>query len=430
MSPARTALANLFLAGLLAVTARAVTATGLGSFEGIEEPLVRYAPATGTFRPDALVNITDEGGGTFRMFLRYRSDVWDADRDTRNTDRQRAEVKGLGVHQKNGETFDYATTWRSSPGLVGANRFCHIFQLKSTDGDSGAPLVTISLDPGRGHAEVRYWSGTARHATVARAFPWRPGVWQTVRLRLRTSTGADGEVLASVNGDEFQGARHVALFRPGATDYRPKWGLYRGVSPGQPLGDDYIEHKDVAAARTGTDPGQVDWTGVRSREEVSPADTLAWLQAQPASPTRTLAVATVATDWAVRDPVAAMAAVERLPAGEDRAEAQLHVFNRWTDLDPAAVLRWATGRAPAAELDPLLWYFATDTTLRYVARDESLAGATLIADPAERARAISHIVLIWARREPAAAARYVAACRALSRAQQAELTQAIAARRR
>src|SRR4051812_34343442 len=49
---------------LLPVAAHAVTATGLGSFEGIEEPVVRFTPSTGAFHPDAFVNITDLGEGT------------------------------------------------------------------------------------------------------------------------------------------------------------------------------------------------------------------------------------------------------------------------------------------------------------------------------------------------------------------------------
>ena len=412
------------LGALLPLAAPAITATGLGSFEGIEEPLVRYTPATGAFRPDDLVNITDLGGGAFRMFLRYRSDEWDADRDTPNKDRQRAEVKGLGVHQKDGETFDYETTWRTNPGYQAAGRFCHVFQLKSTDGDSGAPLVTISILPGPGRAVVEYWSGAAKGPTIAREFAWKPDTWLTVRLRIKTSAAGDGSVLASVNGDEFQGVRGVAVFRPDATDYRPKWGLYRGASAGLPYGDDYVEHRNISATRTGADPdpaaGKLD-AAARGRAHESPAAAIDWLLAQPPSPARADVLATIAADWAANRPAEAMARVAALAPADGRAEALLRVFNRWTDRDADAALRWATARAPAAELDPLLWYFATDTTLRYVAREKALAGAALMADPAWRARALEHVVLIWARREPAAAARYVENCPALSAAQQAAL---------
>ena len=52
---------------------------------------------------------------------------------------------------------------------------------------------------------------------------------------------------------------------------------------------------------------------------------------------------------------------------------------------------------------------------------KALAGAVLVSDPAWRARALEHVVLIWARREPAAAALYVQNCPALSAAQQAAI---------
>lgn len=408
------------LGALLPLGGHAITATSLGSFEGIEEPLVRYTPATGAFRPDSLVNITDLGSGTFRMFLRYRTDEWDADRDTPNRDRQRAEVKGLGVHQRDGETFDYETTWRTNAGYQAGGRFCHVFQLKSTDGDSGAPLVTISILPGPGRAVVEYWSGAARGPTVVREFAWNPGSWRTVRLRIKTSRAGDGMVLASIDGDEFQGVRGVAVFRPDATEYRPKWGLYRGTAAGLPYGDDYVEHRNISTARTGAaaDPGEGKLNAAaRVQALQSPAKALDWLLTQPASPARTDIIATVAADWAATRPEDAMARVVTLAPADSRADAMLRVFNRWTDRDAAAVLRWATARAPAAELDPLLWYFATDTTLRYVAREQALAGAALMADPAWRARAFEHVVLIWARREPAGAALYVQDCPSLSPAQ-------------
>jgi len=415
---------SLLAIGLSSISLRATTAIGLSSFEGIEEPLVRYSPGTRTFVPDAFVNIAELGDDTFRMSLRYRSDVWDGDRDTPNTDRQRAEVKGLGVHQETGETFDYSTTWRTNPGFRGASRFCHIFQLKSTDGDSGAPLVTISIDEGQARASVRYWPGKARSATVVREFPWTPAVWQTVRVRIKTSLTGDGEVLASINGDPFQGVRGVAVYRPDATDYRPKWGLYRGVKTGLQLGNDYVEHKNISAEKAGGAPTQENVpleTAARKLAHDSPSKAMAWLQTQPSSPARAGAFAVVATEWAPRDPAAAMAFVEKLTPADGRVEAMQRVFNRWADRDADAVLRWVAARVPAVELDPLLWYFATDTTFRYVARGKALAGAELIGDSGLRGRAIEHVVLIWARREPLAAAGYAEKSAGLSAAQKGEL---------
>ena len=36
--------------------------------------------------------------------------------------------------------------------------------------------------------------------------------------------------MASINGDGYSGVSGVPVFRPDATDYRPKWGLYRGIN--------------------------------------------------------------------------------------------------------------------------------------------------------------------------------------------------------
>jgi hypothetical protein len=104
---------TVFITILLTAPVFALTATNLAGFEGIEEPVVKYIVAEKKFVPDDFTNITDAGSNTVRMTLRFHADDWwDGDRDRHDTSRQRAEVKGIGPHQKNGETFEYATTWR------------------------------------------------------------------------------------------------------------------------------------------------------------------------------------------------------------------------------------------------------------------------------------------------------------------------------
>jgi hypothetical protein len=121
--------------------------------------------------------------------------------------------------------------------------------LKAIDGDNGAPLVVLSILDEPGKAAVRYWSGDAKGFSLVREVAWKPGAWQTIRFRIKCSPGNEGEVLASVDGDEFKGVHGVPVFRPQATAYRPKWGLYRGIDKDQPMpmGDDWVEHKDAAA---------------------------------------------------------------------------------------------------------------------------------------------------------------------------------------
>jgi len=251
MNPARS-VSGLLLSGIAAASLPAITATKISEFDGIEEPELRYLVATGKFVADEHRNIRDVGDDTVRFELRYRpGDWWDSDRDRPDTSRQRAEVKGVGPNQKSGETFEYATTWRTNPEFRPATRFCHVFQLKALDGDNGAPLVVLSILGDEGRAAVRYWSGEAKGFSIVREVAWKPGTWQTIRFRIKTAPGNDGEVLASVDGDDWRGVTGVPVHRPEATRYRAKWGLYRGIDKDRPMpmGDDWVEHRRASAVK-------------------------------------------------------------------------------------------------------------------------------------------------------------------------------------
>jgi hypothetical protein len=232
-----------------ALPAFATSASSLSSFEGTEEPTVIYHVSSKSFSNDSYVNLTNISGG-FQALLRYRANNWwDGDRNTTNSDRQRAEVKGLGGHQYPGDTFDYQSTWRTDSGFKQNGHFCHIFQLKALDGDNGAPLVTQSLDNGGTNGGIQYCSGSQSGFTVARGFSYTPGSSKTVRIRIKTTTssGTNGICQASINGDSLSGKTNIGLYRSSSTSYRPKWGLYRGVGTNDSIGDDYIQHTSVSA---------------------------------------------------------------------------------------------------------------------------------------------------------------------------------------
>ena len=403
----------LVAAGTMARSLPGATATGLSSFAAIEESLVKYFPATTRFEPDTFANITDVGGGTFRMALRYSSDWWDGDRDTTNPDRQRAEVKGLGPTQLDGDTFEYSTTWRANATFRGSNGFCHLFQLKAINGDSSMPLVTLSIRGNTATVEAN----PAGPKIVARQFPWKPATWQTVRIRIKTSPNADGELLISVDGDDFQGKTGVAMSRPAANEYRPKWGLYRKAGIKFPMGDDHVEHKNISAEKVGApaiDNLALENEARRRAKSTSPEKALAWLEAQPATGGRDFAVRSIIALWAESQPAAAMVRADALPAGPNRDAARDQVFTRWADQDVTAAARWLHTRAPSAELDSLVWLFATDTTYRYVRRPVALAALPLIKDSELRARAFAHVVEIWSRQDAAAAADFLEKTDALS----------------
>ena len=246
------AVLGVLVLGAMPLPALATTATGFSSFEGEEEPTDRYIVSSGTIDPgDTYDNMTSPAGGTFRFELRYNSSFWDGDRSTGSTDRGRAEVKGLGARQLPGETFRYKSTWKTNSGwqLTATNRFCHIFQLQAVDGNNGPPLVVQSIDNATWTANTRYCTtgGTcADGLTVARSYSFAAGSSKTVEIHIKTSS-TSGEVMASVNGDAFSGHTGQDVYLDGSTEYRPKWGLYRGFDVGMGLSNHYIEHSSVSA---------------------------------------------------------------------------------------------------------------------------------------------------------------------------------------
>jgi len=248
----KAALGALVLAAL-PLPALATTASTLSDFIGIEEPTDKVTTG-GTVTPgDTYVNITNPSSGTFRFELRYNSSWWDGDRDTGSTDRGRAEVKGLGALQGTNETFRYKSTWKTSSGwlLSNINHFCHITQLKGVDGNNGPPLAVQSITPTTWTADVSYCIEGGACSTgmnVARSYSFTAATSKTVEIHIRTSTGSSGEVMASVNGDAFQGATGLSsVYLTGTTAYRPKWGLYQGFEGGMGLANHYIEHSSVSA---------------------------------------------------------------------------------------------------------------------------------------------------------------------------------------
>lgn len=246
--------ACLALSAVVTTPTFAVTATSLSSFGGIEEPEVIYRPSTNSFSNDSFVNITDQGSGRFRMFLRFRrNDWWDGDRTTTSDDRQRAEVKVLGPRQVNGQTFEYGSTWRTDPAMTVGSRFCHITQVKGYGGgDIGAPLVTTTLRSG-GVVNVEYHSSSGADGN-ARSWSWTPNTWTRSVVRLKVSTSTTGLLQVSVNGGSFSGITNTALYRDGAPEYQPKWGLYRGCDNNQTFGDNYLEHENVTAIEGTSNP--------------------------------------------------------------------------------------------------------------------------------------------------------------------------------
>jgi len=236
----------LVVAAGLSSPAYATTASGFSSFEGEEEPTDKVYASGSITTGDTYDNMTSPSSGTFRFYLRFNSTWWDGDRNTGSRDRQRAEVKGLGARQYHNETYDYSQRWKTSRG--GSGSFWHVFQLKAVDGDNAAPLVVNSITSGSG-AAVRYCSGTQSGFTIARSYSFSVGSSMTTTTRIRPSTSTTGILQASLNGGSFSGKTSISLYRPSASQYRPKWGSYRGVSSSSPYGNDTVEQSSVSSTK-------------------------------------------------------------------------------------------------------------------------------------------------------------------------------------
>jgi hypothetical protein len=248
MHPISCVTAALTLAAL-SPSLRATSASSLSDFDGAEEPKVVYHVSSNSFTSDSFVNITEPSSGTFKFYLRYTAgSSWDGDRTTTNKDRQRAEVRALGAHQTTGQTYEYKSTWKTNSSFKKGNYFCHVTQVKAADGDNNAPLAVITLNSNTSGA-LSKCSGSEQGLTSIKTFSWAAGSSITTKMRIKPSTSGTGLLELSVNGGSLSGASNIDLYRPSATSYWPKWGLYRGLDSNEPFGNDYVQHSSISATK-------------------------------------------------------------------------------------------------------------------------------------------------------------------------------------
>ncbi|CAG7642708.1 heparin lyase I family protein [Paenibacillus allorhizosphaerae] len=163
--------------------------------------------------------------------------------DGSNTDRQRVEMKAYNSSPSNvkafqGETVTY--NWKFRPmtpyPMPPSGNFHHIFQIKASGGDDGAPILTFSLD--NGYLKFRHnpiGADTSQVVTLAQtAFSNVEGQWVEATVTVQnTDSGTitmslkklDGTTLMSYSGNKDN-------WRQDADFNRPKWGIYRKIYSG------------------------------------------------------------------------------------------------------------------------------------------------------------------------------------------------------
>jgi hypothetical protein len=227
-----------------------------------------------------LTQVPDSTLGSY-VFVFNEHVVPDNDRCSA-TDRQRLEIKTEG-HGSNatpyqdyivghlGETVTHRWRFQLPVGFQPSNSFTHIHQIKAYDGDSGAPLITLTprfgspntiqlllitstiasppaqtitlnqvpLAPFIGEWVEAYEKITYNHTIEEGATS--PGRYSIVINRL-----SDNATLFSYSSD------NIDMWRVGTTTIRPKWGLYRSLANAQQLRDEQVRFNNFCIAK-GTD---------------------------------------------------------------------------------------------------------------------------------------------------------------------------------
>lgn len=159
-------------------------------------------------------------------------------------DRSRTEIKlspqKSGVHEPfkglEGDTFVYTWRFKIPREMKFSPSFTHIHQIKASGGDFAAPPLITFTPLANGTMEFRHVGDQRRDSavvTVLATTPLEPlvGHWVDAyeevkysntdglyKLRLRD---ANGKLLLSIDKTDLQ------MWRTGATQIHPKWGIYR-----------------------------------------------------------------------------------------------------------------------------------------------------------------------------------------------------------
>jgi hypothetical protein len=179
-------------------------------------------------------------------------------------DRQRNEIKTYGPSPDYlkgflGDTVTFRWRFRLDPGFQPSPSFTHIHQIKAGDGDSAAPIITLTPRSGNPdilqiiHTDSSGVSTTLLHTDLT---PFE-GTWVEAYEQLTYgSTGtysiqvlnvSDGSVLLSYRNN------NIDLWRMGTTFVRPKWGIYRSLNNASFLRDEQVRYGGFCLAKGSDD---------------------------------------------------------------------------------------------------------------------------------------------------------------------------------
>jgi len=192
----------------------------------------------------------------------------DNDRCT-NFDRQRLEIKtdsGSPDYVKGflNDTVQYRWKFKLPAGFQPSPNFTHIHQVKAGDGDSGAPIITLT--PRAGSPDLLQIIATDSNGNGSTDFQTElapfVGVWVEAFEQITYShTGKYSLVIKTLNGGTTllsYSNNNIDMWRTGTTFSRPKWGIYRSLNSSSVLRDEQVRFDHFCIAK-GSDrcPSQV-----------------------------------------------------------------------------------------------------------------------------------------------------------------------------
>ncbi len=181
-------------------------------------------------------------------------------------DRQRLEIKTEGnastpdyVKGFLGDSVTFRWDFKLPAGFQPSTAFTHIHQIKAFDGDSGAPLITLTprkANPNRLELILIDSKGVTTRLTTT---PLAPLVGQWVEAYEKITYGHNGQysiILKSVTDGTtlftYSNA-DLDLWRTGTTVVRPKWGIYRSLNDAVDLRDEQVRFDRFCLAKGSDD---------------------------------------------------------------------------------------------------------------------------------------------------------------------------------
>lgn len=180
-----------------------------------------------------------------------------------NFDRQRLEIKTEGSSPDYlkgflNDTVTFRWKFKLPAGFQPSTSFTHIHQIKAFDGDSGAPIITLTPRKGSPNTLQLIHIDSTGKTTFLTSTELDPfiGTWVEAYEKITYSSHgqyslvinklSDGTQLFSYSNDDLD------LWRTGTTIVRPKWGIYRSLNHPEQLRDEQVEFDRFCLAK-GTD---------------------------------------------------------------------------------------------------------------------------------------------------------------------------------